>query len=88
MAMKESTKEIFNYVKSMDGQNITAEDISKATGIPLKSVNGSIGLGFVKKGLMVKVPATIEVDGEQKEVKFVQLTDAGRAFDPDAPATK
>ena len=34
---------------------------------------------------MVRVPAEIELeDGTHKAVKFIQFTDAGRAFDPDA----
>ena len=33
---------------------------------------------------MERVPAEIELeDGTHKAVKFIRLTDAGRAFDPD-----
>lgn len=83
--LKPNAKTILNYVKSMDGQNITAADISEATGIPVKSVNGTVTSAFQKKGLMERVPAEIELeDGTHKAVKFIRCTQAGLDFDPDA----
>ena len=37
---------------------------------------------------MERIPAEIELeDGTHKPVKFIKLTEAGAAFDPDAEAT-
>lgn len=85
-ALKENSKIVFNYVKSMDGNNITAADIAEATGLEVKSVNGIVTSAFQKKGLMERIPAEIELaDGTHKAVKFIRLTDAGRVFDPENP---
>lgn len=81
--MKEGTKRVLEYVKSMEGQNITANDIANATDIPVRSVNGSV-TSFCKKGLMERKPAEIELpDKTHKTVKFISITEKGKAFDPD-----
>ena len=84
MAMSENSRKVYDYVKSVDGQNITAADIAEATGLAIKSVNGVVTSAFQKKGLMERIPAEIEMeDGSHKAVKFIRLTDAGREFNPD-----
>ena len=40
--MTENSKKVFDYVKSMEGKDITAADIAEATGLAPKSVNGVI----------------------------------------------
>ena len=83
--LKPNSKTVFNYVKENDGRNMTAADIAEATGLSVKSVNGIVTSAFQKKGLMVRKEAEIELaDGTHKAVKFIELTDAGRSFDPDA----
>ena len=85
MALTEKSRVIYDYVKEHDGQQFTAQEIADATGVPVKSVNGVVTMSFQKKGLMERIPAEIEVeDGKHKSVKFIQLTDKGRNFDPDA----
>jgi len=85
MALTEKSRVIYDYVKEHDGQQFTAQDIADATGVPVKSVNGVVTMSFQKKNLMERIPAEIEVeDGKHKSVKFIQLTDKGRNFDPDA----
>lgn len=85
MALKENSKRVYEYVKSMDGQNITAADIADATGLEVRSVNGIVTSAFQKKGLMERIPAEIQLDdGTHKAVKFIRLTDEGKAFDPNA----
>ena len=85
MALKENSKRVYEYVKSMDGQNITAADIADATGLEVRSVNGIVTSAFQKKGLMERIPAEIKLDdGTHKAVKFIRLTDEGKAFDPNA----
>lgn len=84
MAMKESTKAIFNYVKEHDGEDFTAADIAEAVGAEVRSVNGSL-TGMQKKGWIAREEAEVELeDGTHKKVKFIRLTAAGKTANPDA----
>lgn len=83
--LKPNSKLVFDYVKAHDGEDFTATDIASATGLEVKSVNGIVTSAFQKKGYMVREEAEVELsDGSHKKVKFIRLTDAGRAFDPTA----
>lgn len=92
--LKENSKIVFNFVKEHDGEDFTAKDIAQATGLTDRQVNGIITSAFQRHKdkdkneipLMVRVPAAIEdpETGLPKAVKFIQLTDAGREFDPNA----
>lgn len=85
MALKENSKNIFNFVKAHEDSNITAQDIADALGLGVRQVNGSVTSAFQRKGLMERVEAekTLE-DGTHAKVKYIKLTDEGRAFDPEA----
>ena len=84
MALKPNSLTVFNYVKEHDGEDFTAADIAAATGLEKKSVDGIVTSAFQKKGLMVRIPAEVELeDGTHKPVKLIRLTDEGRAFDPE-----
>ncbi|MBO7694619.1 MAG: hypothetical protein J6T10_18540 [Methanobrevibacter sp.] len=83
--MKENTKTVFNYLKEHDGEDIIANDIAEATGLPIKSVNGIVTAALCRKGkdYAVRVPGEIEVTDEEgnvshKAIKFIKLTDKGR----------
>lgn len=92
--MKENSIKVFNYVMEHEEENITAKDIAKALGLTDKQVNGIITASFQrhKEGegenkvivpLMVRVEGEIEnKDGTHDKVKFIQMTDEGRAFEP------
>lgn len=92
--LKENSRLVYNFVKDHDDQDFTAADIAEATGLGVRTVNGIITSAFQRHKdadkneipLMVRVPAEIEDPdtGLHKAVKFIQLTEAGRAFDPDA----
>jgi ABC-type transport system substrate-binding protein len=85
MALKENSRKVFEYVKSHDGEDFTAKDIAAALDLAVQSVNGIVTSAFQRKGLMERVPAEIEnADGTHDKVKLIKLTDAGKAFDPDA----
>ena len=89
MMLKENALKVLEFVKANDGKNMTAADIAEGTGLEVRSVNGIVTSAFQKKGLMVRTPAEIEVKDEEgkvshKTVKFISLTDEGRAFDPNA----
>lgn len=85
MALKENSRKVFDFVKAHDGEDFTAKDIAAELGLAPQSVNGIVTSAFQRKGLMERVEAEIEKeDGTHEKVKFVKLTDEGRAFDPDA----
>lgn len=83
--MKENSKKVLNYLKSINGAQVTAQDVADALDIPKRSVDGIFTSAIQRKGYGVRVPAEIELeDGTHKAVKFLQLTPEGMAFDPDA----
>jgi hypothetical protein len=85
MAMKENSKNVLNYLKGINGENVTAADVAEALGLEKRQIDGIFTSALQRKGLGVRVPAEIELeDGTHKAVKFLKLTDAGMAFDPDA----
>ena len=85
MAMNENSKKVLNYLKEVNGQQVTAADIAAALGLDKRSVDGSFTSAIQRKGLGVRTPAEIELeDGTRKTVKFLSLTAEGLAFDPDA----
>ena len=85
-ALKPNSRLVLDYVKSVDGvSEVTAMDIAAETGLTKKQVDGIITSAFQKRKLMERIPAEFELeDGTHKAVKFIRLTDKGRAFDPDA----
>ena len=85
MAMKENSKKVLNYLKSIDGADVTAADVAEAIGLEKRSVDGIFTSALQRKGYNIRVPAEVELeDGTHKAVKFLQLTPAGMSFDPDA----
>lgn len=87
-AVSEKALVVLEYLKENDGANLTVADIAEAVGMEVKSAGPVITAGLQRKNLTVRVPATIETEDGIKEVKFVQLTDAGRAYDHDAAIAK
>ena len=87
MAMKENSKAVLNYLKSINGADVTAADVADALGLEKRQVDGIFTSALQRKGYGVRVPAEIELDdGSHKQVKFLKLTDAGMELDPDADA--
>jgi hypothetical protein len=93
--LKENSRKVFDFVKAHDHEDFTAQDIADATGLNVRTVNGIVTSAFQRHKdadknevpLMVRIPAEIEdpeKPGFHKPIKFIQLTDAGREFDPDA----
>ena len=83
--MKENSKKVLNYLKSINGADVTAADVAEALGLEKRSVDGIFTSAIHRKGLGVRTPAEIQLeDGTHKQVKFLSLTPAGMAFDPDA----
>ena len=87
MAMKENSKKVLNYLKEINGENVTAADVATALGLEKRQVDGIFTSAIQRKGLGVRTPAEIELDdGTHKAVKFLSLTAEGMNFDPDADA--
>lgn len=87
MAMKENSLKVFNYLKEVNGAEVTAADIATALGLEKKSVDGIVTSALQRKGLAERIPAEIQLeDGSHKPVKFIKLTAAGMEFDPTADA--
>ena len=84
MAMSENSKKVLNYMKEINGADVTAADVA-ALGLEKRQIDGIFTSAIQRKGYGVRVPAEIALeDGTHKPVKFLKLTDAGMAFDPDA----
>lgn len=87
MAMKQNSKMVLEYLKKVNGQNVTSADVAEALGLEKRSVDGIFTSAIQRKGLGVRTPAEIELeDGTHKAIKFLSLTDEGMNFDPDADA--
>lgn len=93
MALTENSKMVYDFMVKHDGEDYTATDIAEATGLNIRSVNGILTATFQRhkdkdknpEPLIVRVPAEIKdpETGLHKPIKFIQLTEAGRNFDPD-----
>ena len=85
MAMKENSKKVLNYLKEINGAQVTAADVAEALGLEKRQVDGIFTSAIQRKGLGVRTPAEIELEhGTHKAVKFLSLTADGMSFDPDA----
>ena len=80
MAMKENSVKVLNYLKGINGADVTAADVAEALDLPKKSVDGIFTSAIQRKGLGIR---EVELeDGTHKQVKFLKLTEAGMSFDP------
>ena len=85
-AMKENTKKVITYLQGLDAaDNVTAQDVADALGLEKRSVDGIFTSAIQRKQFGVREEAEIELeDGTHKKVKFLKLTEAGRALDVNA----
>ena len=97
--MKEDSVKVFEFVKAHEDENVTAKDIAAALEFDPRKVNGIITAAFLRHreevdGEKVVIPLMERVEGEleietedgkvkHETVKFIKLTDAGRAFEPE-----
>lgn len=85
-AVSEKSLVVLDYLKKINGENVTAADIAEALGLEKKSVDGIVTSGLIRnKGYAERIPAEIELeDGSHKQVKFIRATEAGLAYDHEA----
>lgn len=87
MAMSANSKAVFEYLQGIGDKNVTAKDVAKELGLTDKQVNGAFTMAIQKKGYGYREEVEIEVeDGSHAKVKFLKLTDEGKAFDCNATA--
>lgn len=85
--MKENSVKVLNYLKGINGADVTSGDVAEALGLEKRQVDGIFTSAIQRKNLGIRVPAEIELeDGTHKAVKFLKLTDAGMVFDPASEA--
>lgn len=90
-----NSERVLNYLKEHYGQELTKEEISKALGITIPAVTGSIN-GLIRNKYAVTTreetvelePATETRKAKTKVIKYHTLTEAGLAYDPVAEAAQ
>ena len=88
MAVSENSLKVINYLKSIKGANVTSQDVADALGLEKRQIDGIFTSAIQRKGLGIRVPAEVEVEGGlHKSVKFLQLTPAGLAWEPETEET-
>lgn len=80
--LSENAQKILAYLTSVEGQNVTLDDVAEALDTDKRKVNGAFN-ALVKKELCVRNTAVIEAP---VTVKYLVLTDEGLAFEPKADA--
>lgn len=78
MQLTEKSKQVFDYVKA-NGARVSVEEICKAVDRASRSVNANVN-DLVKKGLAER--DKVEVEGAEKPITYVVLTEAGKTFVP------
>lgn len=81
ITLKEKTLEAFEFIKAHGGRVTTAE-LAEGLGIAVNSVTGRVN-SLVKNELAYR--DKVEVEGEDKPITYVQLTEEGMAFEPEEP---
>ncbi len=77
--ISDNGKAIVDYLKSVEGQNVTTDDAVEALGIEKRKFTGAFN-ALVKKGYATRNAAKVEAP---VTVKYLVLTDAGLAFSPE-----
>lgn len=78
MKLTEKSNEVFQVVKDNDGKASLAT-IAECVGRTEKSVGANV-TDLQKKGLVIR--EKVEVEGQDKPVTYVLITDEGKAFVP------
>lgn len=84
MAMTENTRKVWEFLKANGDADMTAAEVAAALGMEKRQIDGIFTSGLQRKQLGVRVEAERENEkGTHDRVKFLKLTDAGLAYNPD-----
>lgn len=87
MAMSENSRKVIEYLRTVNGKDVTAADVAETLGLGKQSINGIFTSAIQRKGFGFREEAEIELeDGTHQKVKYLRLTDEGMAVDLDADA--
>ena len=75
MAMKENSKKVLNYLKEVNGENVTAADVAVALGLEKRQVDGIFTSAIQRKGLGISMGKHIFVKEKNAENNTVTLSD-------------
>ena len=75
----EKSFEVLNYVRE-NGGKVSIPELAEALGRTARSVGANV-TDLTKKEYAVR--EKVEVEGEDKPITYVVITDAGKAYDPD-----
>ncbi len=79
MKLTAKSNEVFEYVKN-NGGKVSIPEITNALGRPSDRSTGANVTDLQKKGLVVR--EKVEIEGAEKPVTYVVLTDEGKVFVP------
>lgn len=79
MKLTEKSLNAFNYIKEYG--KVTTAEMAEKFGVNGRSISGTV-LDLTKKKLIDK---EVVMDADGKKLTYVSLTEAGKAFDPEAP---
>lgn len=86
--MTENSRKVFDFLKEHNGVKVTAQEIAKELDVTINAVTGSVN-GLVKKNYAVREEVSSQsAEGKPVITKYISLTDAGMAYDPDAEVEK
>lgn len=86
--MTDNSRKVFDFLKEHHGAKMTAQELAKELDVTISAVTGSVN-GLMKKGYAIREEvSTQNADGKPVITKYISLTDAGLAFDPDAVVEK
>ena len=78
MKLTEMSSAVFNYVKE-NGGRVSIEELCTALNRTARSVGANV-TDLAKKELVVRDKVTVE--GQEKPVTYVQISEAGKTFVP------
>lgn len=78
MKLTEMSNAVFNYVKE-NGGRVSIDELASALDRSTRSVGANV-TDLTKKGLVIR--EKVNVEGAEKPVTYVQITDEGKVFVP------
>ncbi len=78
MKLTAMSSEVFNYVKD-NGGRVSIDELSSAIGRSTRSVGANVN-DLKNKGLVIR--DKVAVEGEEKPITYVQITEEGKTFVP------